>query len=79
MWYKDNKPHGFDVQELRLGGLLLRLKSCRARLQKLVDGEIDKIDELDEELVDYHNGSKTYQKGAVLLNNYAHNATVNQI
>ena len=53
MWYTDNKPHGFDVQELRLGGLLLRIKSCRNRLQQLLDGKIDKIAELEEKIVDY--------------------------
>ena len=32
LWYHDNKPHGFDVQEVRLGGLVMRLRSQRDRL-----------------------------------------------
>ena len=79
MWYTDNKPHGFDVQELRLGGLLLRLKSCRERLEKLVNGEIEKIDELEEKIVNYYDGSDKLEKGAVLLNNYQEIATVNKL
>ena len=78
MWYTDNKPHGFDVQELRLGGLLLRLKSCRERLQQLLEGKIEKIEELEEKTVDYFTGSETLQKGVFGHNRYATNATVNR-
>lgn len=48
-WYKENKPHGFDVQDIRFGALLKRMKSCKERLQDYVDGKIDKIPELHEE------------------------------
>ena len=47
-WFKDNKPHGFDVQDLRMGGILQRMESCKARLEKFVAGEIDEIPELKE-------------------------------
>ncbi|MBQ8380619.1 MAG: beta-N-acetylhexosaminidase [Clostridia bacterium] len=47
-WHKDYKPHGFDIQDLRLGGMIQRLKSCRKRLNDLILGRIEKIDELDE-------------------------------
>ena len=50
-WMKDNKPHGFDVQDLRLGGLLRRTDACRRRLLAYVNGEIERIDELDETLL----------------------------
>ncbi|MBE6635687.1 MAG: beta-N-acetylhexosaminidase [Ruminococcaceae bacterium] len=50
-WHKDNKPHGFDVQDLRIGGILLRLKSCKARLLAYLNGDIDKIDELEEKIL----------------------------
>jgi hypothetical protein len=53
-WYHDNKPHGFDVQELRLGGLLLRLRSQRDRLIEYVNGSIDGIPELEEEILPYN-------------------------
>lgn len=79
MWYTDNKPHGFDVQELRLGGLLMRLKSCRERLQMLNDGKIDKIEELEETIVNYFDGSKKLDKGVFGYNSYKSNVTVNRI
>ena len=50
-WFKENKPHGFDVQEIRLGGLLLRLESCKARLVDFNNGKINKIEELEEEII----------------------------
>ena len=58
MWHKDNKPFGFEVQELRLGGLLLRLQSCKERLSQYIAGEIDCIEELEEKLLDFHGKEK---------------------
>ena len=42
-WYAENKTAGFDVQELRLGGLLRRTDSCRRRLLDYASGKIDRI------------------------------------
>ncbi len=50
-WYAENKPHGFDVFELRLGGLLQRTKSCTARLRQYLAGQTESIPELEEKLV----------------------------
>ena len=50
-WLIENKPHGFEIQEIRLGGLLERLKGCKLRLKDYLNGKIDKIDELDECLI----------------------------
>jgi len=50
-WMNDNKPHGFDVQDLRLGGLIRRTDACRRRLLDYVNGKIDRIDELEEKLL----------------------------
>ena len=53
-WFRDNKPHGFDVQDIRLGGVITRLESARDRLQALYDGEIQKIEELEEVQLDFN-------------------------
>lgn len=47
LWLTENKGFGLEVQENRFGGLLLRLKSCRIRIQDLLDGKIARIEELD--------------------------------
>ncbi len=52
-WMRENKPQGFEVQEQRIGGLLLRLESCRERLSHYVSGRLDRIEELEEALLPY--------------------------
>ena len=52
LWFYENKPHGYDVQDLRLGGLMQRIESCTRRLKKFAAGEIAEIPELDEPVLD---------------------------
>lgn len=47
-WYAENKTFGFSAQEQRLGGLRLRLESTIARLDAWLDGEVERIAELEE-------------------------------
>lgn len=56
-WYKENKPHAFDVHELRLGGLLLRMKSATERLTQYAQGELDRIPELEERALPFPCGT----------------------
>ena len=51
-WDAENRPSGFDLQDLRLGGLLMRTKTCTQRLCDYVEGRLDKIDELEVELLE---------------------------
>ena len=69
-WYRENKPHGFDVQDIRLGGLVRRMESCRDRLAQYLQGEIAIIPELEEELLPYRTGVCYY-------NDWKHNVTAN--
>ena len=57
-WMLENKPHGFDVQDIRLGGLMQRMKTACRVLADYGAGCIDVIPELDEELLTY-NGFNT--------------------
>lgn len=77
-WQKDNKPHGFDVQEIRVGGLLQRLKSCKDRLTLYLDGKVDEIEELNEKLVDFVTGKKPEGKLRVSYS-YCRMATPNPL
>ncbi|MCL2751842.1 MAG: beta-N-acetylhexosaminidase, partial [Firmicutes bacterium] len=47
-WETDYKPHGFDIQDIRLGGLITRVTHCAAKLSAFAAGKIDGIEELDE-------------------------------
>ena len=71
-WMTDNKPHGFDVQHMRLGALLYRTDACRRRILDYVNGKIERIEELDEALLPY--GEKEQSVG---YNNGIGSATVN--
>lgn len=61
-WFKENKPHGFDVQDIRLGGLLQRALSCKKRLLQIINGEISQIPELDEPVLNEINGPDHWNK-----------------
>ncbi|MEG1710722.1 MAG: beta-N-acetylhexosaminidase [Clostridia bacterium] len=78
LWSIENKPNGFDVQDIRLGGLLMRVKNCRERLLQYVDGAINKIDELEEELLDAF-GQKEFTKSPTSINFWSMTVTPNNI
>ncbi len=73
-WMTDNKPHGFDVQHMRLGGLICRTAACRQRILDYVSGKLDRIDELDEALLPFREKNNSYT-----FNNAPLTATVNLI
>lgn len=50
-WMYDNHPSGFDVQALRIGGILYRTEICRKRILDYVKGKLERIDELHEKIL----------------------------
>ena len=50
-WMTENKPHGFDIQDLRIGGIIMRTETCRKRILDYVSGKIPAIYELEEKLL----------------------------
>lgn len=51
-WMTENKPFGFDVQDLRLGGLMQRIKYCRVTLAEYLEGKLSSIEELEQPVLD---------------------------
>lgn len=51
LWNRERKPFGFEVQDARLGGLMLRLEDCRLRLEEYIAGKTDAIAELEEDVL----------------------------
>ena len=79
-WFRENKPHGFDVQDIRLGGLMTRVKSCEERLQALYNGKISRIEELEEKQLDiYGNGEEFLPIQVEIKNKWALMVTANII
>ena len=77
LWFLENKPHGFDVHDIRLGGLSRRLRSCRERLELFTNGEINDIPELEEQLLDFFGQEEEYSKLTPCFNDWIKNSTVN--
>lgn len=76
MWNTDNKPQGFEVQEIRLGGLKQRLGCCRERIAGYLAGDVEKIDELEESVPDYFFGVSEEERNYI-INHYCYTVTVN--
>lgn len=49
IWYELYMPFGFEILDIRYGGLLLRLQTVQSRLIQYLQGDIPVIEELEEE------------------------------
>lgn len=78
-WMKENKPHGFDVQDIRIGGLLLRIRDCRRRILAYCRGETQRIEELEEDVLPFMGNNECKDEDIVLYSNYALIATQNAL
>lgn len=47
-WQKENKAYGFEVQDHRIGGVRARVLHCKRTLQEYLDGKIERIEELED-------------------------------
>ncbi len=57
-WLKECKPNGFEVHDIRIGGLKQRLIHCRERLIEYLNGNLAEILELEEDILDYKGRGK---------------------
>lgn len=76
-WNSENKPHGFDVQDIRLGGLIQRIKHCKNVLSEYVDNRIETIAELEEPVLDIHCAGENLQKDTIYYNSWNSTVTAN--
>lgn len=47
-WMTYNKPFGFEVQDVRLGGLAARLDTAQIRIAQYLSGEVEHLEELEQ-------------------------------
>lgn len=64
-WFSIYKPFGWEVLDIRYGGLLSRLDSVIVRLSDFLEGRIDCIEELEEERL-FFDGVQRPQAGVGL-------------
>lgn len=62
-WMTTNKPFGWEVLDIRYGGILARIDSVIERITDYIEGRIDRIEELEQERL-YFDG--TSRPGGVL-------------
>lgn len=58
-WMKERKGFGFEVIDVRVGGLISRVETVISVLYDYLDGNTDKIYELEEERLEYFCGQLT--------------------
>ena len=72
-WETVNKTYGFEMQDMRLGGLLARVKNCKRRLLDYVDGKAEHIAELEEPVLRHDGGNVCQWNHAFSANTIAMN------
>lgn len=50
-WLKDYKPFGYEVLNFRFGGVMARVDYAIATIENYLNGNIEKIEELEEEIL----------------------------
>ena len=48
LWESTNKPNGFEILEVRLGGVAARMSTACEKMRAFADGEVETIPELLE-------------------------------
>lgn len=76
VWYTDCKGHGFEILDNRLNGVIGRTKTAIYRINSYLNGEIDRIEELEEERLPFHMGWHT-EEGMLCFDQYIFMASQN--
>ena len=70
-WFRTYKPFGWEVIDMRYGGLLARIDTAIERLSDYVNGIIDKIEELEAEKL-YFDGCGNEEEAHLIRCNIYH-------
>lgn len=76
MWMKTLKPQGYEVIDIRLGGVKARLETTMRALRNYLSGEVSKLPLLEEELLPFYEESK---RGLITLNQYGLIVSANRL
>ena len=80
-WLTYNKPFGWEVFDIRYGGLLMRLDTVKTTLQAYLAGELNRIEELEQPSLRLDGTADTDPRlnGGFLWGGYQKYATVSRI
>ncbi|OBZ14117.1 glycoside hydrolase [Bacillus sp. FJAT-27264] len=76
-WYRMFKPFGWEVLDIRYGGLVNRLDSAALRLLDYAEGRIDSVEELEQERLPYSSANRFNHKGTGWCSYYYRMASPN--
>lgn len=57
VWFYESKGHGFEVIDIRLGGLISRIDTACVRLTAYLNGEIAAVEELEDVILPFTQGA----------------------
>ncbi|WP_077328941.1 beta-N-acetylhexosaminidase [Virgibacillus siamensis] len=69
LWLTTNKPFGWEVLDIRYGGVIARLNTAKDRLTDYLDGKVDSLEELETERL-YHDAPWVMPGGTLGRNTY---------
>ncbi|MFP5112899.1 beta-N-acetylhexosaminidase [Bacillaceae bacterium C204] len=69
LWFSTLKPFGWEIIDIRYGGILSRLETAEHRLQLWLDGSVSRIEELEEARL-FFDGPWKMPEGALGRNSY---------
>jgi hexosaminidase len=69
LWFSSMKPFGWEVLDIRYGGVISRLETAEYRIQQWLDGSVSSIEELQEERL-YFDAPWKMPEGALGRNAY---------
>ena len=78
-WHTLYKPFGFEITDIRLGGLMQRIKYASKKLTAFAEGKIDRIRELEEKQLDRVGGGDIFERKLIVDNNWANIVTPNTL
>ena len=53
-WLTENKPHGLEVIQIRVGAIRIRLEAAARRINSYLTGEVTRLEELESERLGFH-------------------------
>ena len=78
-WQQENKIFGLDTIDIRFGGLLKRIKRAQERLEQYIRGQIDRVEELEQEILPFNDFYKDQGLTATTANQWHLIATASTI
>ncbi|MCZ8522680.1 MULTISPECIES: beta-N-acetylhexosaminidase [Paenibacillus] len=76
-WLRMYKPFGWEVIDIRYGGVVSRLDTAAFRIKEFIEGRVDRIEELEQERLVYSAVNRFNGKGAGWCSYYYRMASPN--